>query len=130
MTETVQTSDPQQSELLHVLFGGARGGCEYDSLQIVRALPQLRHRVVLLGPPGPTCAEWTRAGAEVEALAASPLHGLAAYNALSHVVDGRAPSAIMIWHGMVQLPQLIRALNPLGVPIAVHGGNPAHTMPR
>ena len=40
------------------------------------------------------------------------------------------PSGAILWHGLVELPQLLFALREHKIPIVVHGGNPAHTMPR
>ena len=116
------------AELLHILFGAERGGCETDSIVLIRELPEIRHRVLVLGPTGPMCEDWEEAGAEVHMhrLGFMGRHTIVA--ALRRFVDEHPPDAVMLWHGLIHLPQIIHALNPLGVPMGVHGGNPAHTM--
>lgn len=118
------------SELLHILFGSERGGCEANSLNIIQALTHTSHRVAVLGRPGPMCKTWRSAGAEVEVLGVRTQSGRAAAAAVQDICARQRPDAAMIWYGLVHLPQLIWALNPLEIPVAVHGGNPAHTMPR
>ncbi|MEX0643453.1 MAG: glycosyltransferase [Pirellulales bacterium] len=117
-------------ELLHILFGADRGGCERDALALIRSLPEVRHRVLVLGAPGTMCDDWIEAGAAVDI---DPLghHGnRSTVAAVRRFVEQHPPSAAMIWHGLVHLPQVIHALNPLGIPIAVHGGNPTNLMSR
>jgi glycosyltransferase involved in cell wall biosynthesis len=85
------------------------------------------HRVVVLAQSGPMCRIWEEAGASVEAIGSRPLRAHEVAPAVRQLADGQRPSAAMVWHG-VELPQIIHALNPLGIPIGIHGGNPAHGM--
>ncbi len=117
-------------ELLHVLFGAERGGCEVEAYLLIRTLTNVRHRVLVLGSPGPLCDAWRRAGAEVATHApASPaLHTLV--NIVRRYAAASPPSAVMIWHGLVQLPQILYGLRAHRMPIGIYGGNPTHGMPR
>ncbi len=119
-----------RATLLHILFGAERGGCENDALELIRHAATVRHHVVVLGPPGPMCETWRSVGADVEILGQRTQSGRAAAAAIQTICARRRPDAAMIWYGLVHLPQLVWALNPLKIPVAVHGGNPAHTMSR
>ena len=114
--------------LLHVVFGSQRGGCETNAQVLITCLPWVQHRVVVLGDGGPMCEDWRQAGASVEVLGqdAATLRGAA--RAIQRIIASERPSAAILWHGLVRLPQLIHVLNPLRIPVAVHGGNPAHSM--
>jgi glycosyltransferase involved in cell wall biosynthesis len=118
-------------ELLHVLLNAGRGGCERNTLNLVRYLPSVLHRILLLAEEGPMCIDWRAAGATVDVL---PQAEWRTNRMMIAALRARAaehpPAAVMIWHGLVFLPQFIHAYNPLGVPVAVHGGNPAHLMSR
>jgi len=116
--------------LLHVLFGGQRGGCETNALELIRGTPMVRHRIAVLGQDGPMCEVWREAGAIVEVYGREATSIRGAKRAIEAVIEKINPDAAMLWHGLVQLPQLIHVLNPLKIPICVHGGNPAHTMKR
>ena len=117
-------------ELLHVLLGAERGGCERNSLALILHLKTVAHRVTVFGPHGPMCDKWVEAGATVEVIDRTRFDTnrklIATVRALT---AAHPPAAVMFWHGLVHLPQFIHAVAPLGVPVAVHGGNPAHTMP-
>lgn len=41
-----------------------------------------------------------------------------------------APTGVIAWHGMVALPEILRALRDYPGRVLVHGGNPAHSMSR
>ena len=76
-------------------------------------------------------AEWQASGATVEVLQEHDrCTDRRLMATLRRVVADRRPSAVMLWHGLVRLPQLIRALAIDGMAVGVHGGNPAHTIPR
>jgi glycosyltransferase involved in cell wall biosynthesis len=115
-------------QLLHVVFGGQRGGCETNAQVLIACLPWVRHRVVVFGDGGPMCDDWKQSGASVEVLGrnATTIHGSA--RAIRRIIASGRPSAAIFWHGLVRLPQLIHVLNPLRIPMAVHGGNPAYSM--
>ena len=76
------------------------------------------------------CDNWAEAGAVVEVIDRSRFDTNRKLVAtVRELTAAHPPAAVMFWHGLVHLPQFLHAFAPLGVPVAVHGGNPAHTMP-
>src|SRR5437660_11327806 len=53
--------------LLHVLIGAERGGCERCCESLIRYLPDVRHRVLVLARDGPMVPAWRAAGGTVDA---------------------------------------------------------------
>jgi glycosyltransferase involved in cell wall biosynthesis len=114
--------------LSHVLFGAQTGGCETNSRALIAHLPHVQHRVVVLSNEGPMTSEWTRLGAEQSYIEYHTLN--TNRKLIDHVRKStKGSSAVMFWHGIVELPQLIRAVNVHHCKVGVHGGNPVHTMP-
>ena len=114
---------------LHLLTGTARGGCERDALCMIRETPQFHHELLVLGPEGEMSAEFGAAGAVVEyRLPGRRSRGLMA--AVSETVARVKPTGVLVWHGMVGLPEILHALQDYDGVILVHGGNPATSMPR
>jgi glycosyltransferase involved in cell wall biosynthesis len=122
-------SSPELPTLLHVLFGATRGGCEENAHAVIQMLPSVKHRVLVLGPAGPMCEDWRNAGAVVEVMPAKYGSRLNVMRTIRQFTHRFPPTAVMLWNGLVRLPFLIRALNPMGIPVCAHGGNPAHTLP-
>ena len=124
VAETEQTGT---RVFLHLMLGAVRGGCERDCEMVVRHLTDVTHRVLVLGPSGPMVEAWAEAGATVDVL------GQTAAQAMRQAVRDYAarhkPAAVVVWHGLPHLPQIIAGLEASGARIGVHGGNPAHTMP-
>lgn len=50
--------------------------------------------------------------------------------AVTDKVLGNHFQAVIVWHGMVCLPEILHALKNFGGRVLVHGGNPAHSMPK
>lgn len=114
--------------LLHLLFGATRGGCEHDALVLIQGMPNVEHRVCVVGTDGPMVKEWQAAGAEVRFCPSmSPSNS----ELIRWIVENtRDTNAVMVWHGMIKLPQIINAVNRNKVVCAVHGGNPATMLKR
>lgn len=117
--------------LLHILIGAERGGCERNALQLVLHLEEVSHRVLVLGRDGPMVPALSSAGAAVDVVPAAEIESNARLIAR---VRGYAscypPGAVIVWHGLPWLPQLLHALRDVSGVVGVHGGNPAHTMPQ
>lgn len=126
--DSPQDTPERSPQLLHILLGAVRGGCERDCEMLVRHLPHVSHRVIVLGDDGPMTATWAAAGAVVEVVGPVPRLSISLV-----VRDSAArikPAAAVVWHGLPNLPQILHGLAPSGARVVVHGGNPAHTMPR
>jgi glycosyltransferase involved in cell wall biosynthesis len=96
--------------------------CRYPSGQ--------SHHVLILNDPGEMSPEFEATGAAVSHLKIMQDPWPRFCSRLQKVAESIRPRGIIFWHGLVHLPQMLRALEPLQVPWAVHGGNPAHNMPR
>lgn len=114
--------------IIHLLTGLARGGCEGNALRFVENTPGFHHHLVVLGASGPMEQDFKKAGATVDYL---PLEkspwGLS--QRIRECVLPHNPAGVIVWHGMVMLPQILRGLRGSPFNILVHGGNPAHGMP-
>ncbi len=116
--------------LLHILAGSERGGCERNCLVACRELLSVNHELLVLGRPGTMAAELAASGSRLTHLGLRSPSGFASINLVREYVSQRPPCAVILWHGMVALPQLLFALRQHRVPIVVHGGNPAYSLPR
>jgi glycosyltransferase involved in cell wall biosynthesis len=115
--------------LLHILVGAERGGCERNAEQIMRHLP-VAHRVLVLEGDGPMVPAFRKTGAVVDLLSRTEISASSRFvTRISEYVTTHRPNAVIIWHGLVWLPSILYALRHVTGVIAVHGGNPAHTMP-
>jgi glycosyltransferase involved in cell wall biosynthesis len=116
--------------LLHILLGAERGGCEFDALCLIRSAREIDHHVLLLSPPGPMSSEFEDAGATVEHVPLPRKGARRALEAVAETAGREAPLGVIAWHGMVLLPEILHALRDFPGRVLVHGGNPAHSMPR
>jgi len=116
--------------LLHLFIGAERGGCETTALALIRGLPEWKHSILVLGPPGPISEEFVASGAVVHHLNLfRPGFRKVIVEVRSHVAK-TCPESVVAWHGMVLLPEILRALKNFGGSVFAYGGNPAHRMPR
>lgn len=116
--------------ILHLLTGTERGGCEVNALNLVRASPQLRHVLLVLGTAGPMSPEFEAAGVEVRHAGVLGSGLRPVIGSVEKAVRDWEPAGIIAWHGMVVLPEILHALRDYQGKVLVHGGNPAHSMPR
>ena len=124
-----QRNHKRAVKLLHVLINAARGGCEYNCLRVCRELAAVEHEVLVIGSSSEMSSDFAAAGAKVNHL---DLRSRSSFRAIKPVREHTRrvpPSGVILWHGLVELPQLLFALREHEIPIVVHGGNPAHTMP-
>lgn len=117
------------TSVLHILAGTNRGGCEHDAMCLVQMVPEVTHYVLVLKGPGEMSEEFAAAGAEVRHL--DVLYGPARrlIESVRNAVQEWAPSGVVIWHGMVALPEMLHALHRFPGRVLVHGGNPATSLP-
>ena len=120
-------SDAGRPTFLHILLGALRGGCERDCEMVVQYLPDVGHRVLVLGPDGPMTKAWADAGATVDVLGPTP--AWAVRRVVRDYARRHRPAAAVAWYGLPHLPQILAGLDSSGARVGVHGGNPAHTMP-
>ena len=112
--------------VLHIAPWAVRGGCEINCLRVIEATPEQRHRVVVLGGPGPMVEAWQGAGAEVDVL------DIWSRGWVYFVLELRRwwrafpcqPIGILCW-STARLPGVLWALQGASVPWVVHAGNPA-----
>jgi glycosyltransferase involved in cell wall biosynthesis len=116
--------------ILHLLAGTERGGCEINALNLIIASPHLQHYLLVLGSAGPMSPEFERVTVEVRHAAVQAAGHRRKIDAIEEAVTHWNPSGIIAWHGMVALPEILHALRDFTGKVLVHGGNPAHTMPR
>jgi glycosyltransferase involved in cell wall biosynthesis len=119
---------PFRPRIMHHVFGAARGGVEGNARAMIRALPDFEHVVTVFGESGPMVEDWERAGATVEILGPDSAKMFAISRSLRNAIQKYRPDGVIAWFGLVQLPQIIQVCNQQNVKLAVHAGNPAHTM--
>lgn len=115
--------------LLHILLGTERGGCEANALNLVKASPQIRHVLLVLGKAGPMSLEFEAAGVEVRHAAVLGTGMRPVIRSVEASALDWEPWGVIAWHGMVALPEILHALRDFSGKVLVHGGNPAHSMP-
>ncbi|MCW0220734.1 MAG: glycosyltransferase [Prosthecobacter sp.] len=118
-----------KKKVLHILAGLDRGGCEGNALCLILQAREYDHHGLILGVEGEMSAEFVSAGTELRYLNKPSKFPWKLSALIQEQVADIAPDGVIIWHGMVMLPQTLHALSDTGVPILVHGGNPAHSMP-
>lgn len=116
--------------ILHVLLGAARGGCEGNALCLVKEAKQVTHHVLILSEPGALSEEFRDAGATVEHTGTLPKRPEKVCAEVNQAVMQKHPDGVIVWHGMVLLPDILHALGDFRGKVLVHGGNPAWELPR
>ncbi len=119
-----------RADVLHIMFGASHGGLERDALATIQSSSTLRHRCIVFGDEGCMGENWERAGATVDFLGSAAGKPFAISRYLNRILSQARPAGVIAWFGLIQLPQIIRECNRHGVPLIVHGGNPAHTLTR
>jgi glycosyltransferase involved in cell wall biosynthesis len=117
-------------KLLHLLMCAERGGCETDCLMICQESREAKQVVLVVGAEGPMSRVFAATGAEVVHLNLSGGNWFRFIRPLRAQLEKEKPDGVIIWHGMVALPQILFALRGRDIPVLVHGGNPAHGLPR
>lgn len=111
------------------MTGLARGGCETNALCVISASRNYAHEVLVLGDDTEMQPEFVQAGAKVTFLKMISAWPWRLSRNIQTACRNLTPDAVICWHGMVCLPQILHALRDSGLPIVVHGGNPAYSMP-
>ena len=112
-------------EILHILLIASRGGCERDCWCLCSGWKDVQHSVLVVGPPGPMSEDFENAGAKVTHLDALRVSRRERARAIANHLRGSRPQAVIVWHGMPELPIIGHALAHWQGIIYVHGGNPA-----
>jgi glycosyltransferase involved in cell wall biosynthesis len=116
--------------LLHILAGMDRGGCEGNAISLIQASPEVLHHVLVLGGVGPMSGEFSTRSVSIrhdEVLGRG--YGKTVESVGRAAVETKA-DGVIVWHGMVALPEILHALRDFRGEVLVHGGNPAHSMRR
>jgi len=116
--------------LLHVLAGMDRGGCEGNAICLIEGSPEVSHHTLVLGEAGAMSGEFARASVSIRHAGALGRGGKKVIASVSVAVDETKADGVIVWHGMVALPEILHALCGFRGRVLVHGGNPAHSMPR
>ena len=118
--------------ILHLLMGAEGGGCERNCLLFCENSGGFRHTVMTLGPAGEMTAPWQRVVAEIRHLDVLGLSRPAWAGRVRAAVGELAevPAAVMLWHGMLEMPFLLHALRDWRGPVFAHAGNPQTTPAR
>lgn len=116
-------------KLLHILLCAERGGCEMNCLMICQELREATQKVLVMGPKGPMSHVFAATGAEVVHLDLEGGNWFRFIRPLRAQLEKDEPDGVIIWHGMVALPQILFALRGRRIPVLIHGGNPAYELP-
>jgi len=112
-------------EILHILLIASRGGCERDCWCLCSGWADVKHSVLVVGPEGPMSKDFAAAGASVTHLDVLRHPRRQRARAIADYLQGCQPRAVIVWHGMPELPIIANALSHWKGTIYVHGGNPA-----
>lgn len=116
--------------LLHILAGMDRGGCEGNAICLVRASPEVSHHTLVLGEVGAMSGEFAKGSVSIRHDGVLGRGRKKVVGAVSRAVEVTKADGVIVWHGMVALPEILHALRDFRGEILVHGGNPAHSMRR
>jgi glycosyltransferase involved in cell wall biosynthesis len=106
--------------ITHVVGEAVRGGCETNCAVVIRNSPAIRHRVIVLGSPGPMSSVWEALGAQVEHLDCLGLGWLAFGRQIRGALAAGDPDGAILWAG-IRVPLV---LSQLSCPAVVYAGNP------
>jgi glycosyltransferase involved in cell wall biosynthesis len=107
----------------------ARGGCEGNALCLIQQAPTLEHHVLVLGCVGEMSGEFVATGVAIHHANVLGKPSRQVVQCVREAVRQNPPEGIIVWHGMVTLPEILHALRDFKGRVLVHAGNPAHTMP-
>ncbi len=102
---------------------------EGNALALIQARPAAAHSVLVLNDGGPMVAAWERAGAAVTCVGRPGRTPGRIAAAVTGALSSIKPAGAIAWSGVPGLPEIVHACGRAGVPLAVHGGNPARRMP-
>ncbi len=111
--------------LLHILAGTSRGGCESNAMCLIRESPYLRHWMMVLGAPGEMSPDFAAVTECIDHAAALDKKSRCIVRAIENFLLLSRADNVIIWHGMVALPEVLHALRNFPGCVLVHGGNPA-----
>jgi glycosyltransferase involved in cell wall biosynthesis len=92
---------------------------------LIRESPSIGHHVLVLGEAGEMSEEFTAAVTGIRHAAVLGGGFSAIVRVVRETLPGTRPDGVIIWHGMVALPEILHALCHYKGRILVHGGNPA-----
>ena len=91
---------------------------------LIRESPAIEHRLLVLGEAGEMSPEFAGAVADVRHAAVLDKGFRHIVAAIKDSLSESRPDGVIIWHGMVALPEILHALRRCKCRILVHGGNP------
>jgi len=111
-------------DVTHIVALAKLGGCEINCLRVISALPELRHRVFVLGKEGPMSDRWRETGVAVQHLDVLRLGPVAFERRLRALASaGRFQGTVLYWSNS-RLFWVWRALSRAVPALTVHLGNP------
>jgi glycosyltransferase involved in cell wall biosynthesis len=113
---------------LHILNEASYGGCEINALNLIMHTANFQHHVLVLNNPGSLSEVFVKNGAVIRHLPINNNAGSIGSFIKREVLICEVNSVI-IWHGMVRLPEILTSLRFFEGKVLVHGGNPAHNLP-
>jgi glycosyltransferase involved in cell wall biosynthesis len=107
-----------------------RGGCEGNAICLIEASPELSHHTLVLGEAGAMSGEFAKGSVSIRHDGVLGRGRKKVVGSVSRAVEESKADGVIVWHGMVALPEILHALRDFRGKVLVHGGNPAHSMPR
>lgn len=107
-----------------------RGGCEGNAICLIRASPEVSHHTLVLGEVGAMSEEFSGVCASLEHGGVLGRGQQKVIGSVTRAAERSEADGVIVWHGMVALPEILHALRDFRGEILVHGGNPAHSMRR
>ena len=107
-----------------------RGGCEGNAICLIEAAPEVSHHVLVLGGPGTMSEEFAKAVVSIRHDEVLGRGARRLVGSVARAMEETKAEGVIVWHGMVALPEILHALRDFRGSILVHGGNPAHSMRR
>lgn len=107
-----------------------RGGCEGNAICLIEASPELSHHTLVLGEAGAMSGAFAKGSVSIRHDGVLGRGRKKVVGSVSRAVEESKADGVIVWHGMVALPEILHALRDFRGRVLVHGGNPAHSMPR
>jgi len=107
-----------------------RGGCEGNAICLIEASPELSHHTLVLGEAGAMSGEFAKGSVSIRHDGVLGRGRKKVIGSVSRAVEESKADGVIVWHGMVALPEILHALRDFRGRVLVHGGNPAHSMRR
>lgn len=91
---------------------------------LIRESPGIRHQLLVLGEPGEMSEAFAAVVSRIDHAGVLGRGGRETVRVMEELIARDAPDGVVIWHGMVSLPEILHALRDYRGRVLVHGGNP------